>query len=82
MTRRRWTWKLPGDELILRAAALLALLALVLMIWSVFDKTVWPVLIALSAGQVLGTLSFALFLFVVARDLRVRAKLRETARKD
>lgn len=78
----KWTWKLPDNERILRAAAVLALVALVLMIWSVFDKTVWPVLIALSAGQVVGTLSFALFLLAVGRDLRVRATLRSSKRRD
>jgi hypothetical protein len=58
----------------------LALGALPLMVWSVIDPRVWPVLLALSAGQVIGTLSFALFLVVVARDLNVRAKIRRAAR--
>jgi hypothetical protein len=69
--------RLPANEKILRVACVLALIALPLMVWSVFDPTVWPVLVALSAGQGLGTLSFALFLVVVARDLGVKKKLRE-----
>ena len=68
--------KLPSNEKIVRAACLLALLALVLMVWSIFDRTVWPVLVALSVGQGIGTLSFLLFLFVVARDLGLRRKLK------
>lgn len=68
--------KIPSNEKIVRFACVLALLALPLMVWSVFDPRVWPVLVALSIGQGIGTLSFLLFLFVVARDLHVRRKLR------
>lgn len=67
----------PLRERVLRVACVLALLALPLMVWSVFDPTVWPVLIALSAVQILGTLSFALYLGVVTRDLQVKRRLRE-----
>jgi hypothetical protein len=69
--------RLPESEKIVRVACVLALVALPMMVWSVFDPTVWPVLVALSAGQALGTLSFLLFLVVVARDLGVKKKLRE-----
>lgn len=65
--------KLPSNERIVRMACVLALVALPLMVWSLFDPTVWPVLLALSVGQGIGTFSFVLFLVVVARDLRVRA---------
>ena len=68
--------KLPPSDKLLRVACVLGLLALPLMVWSVFDPTVWPVLVALTVGQALGTLSFALFLAVVARDLAVGRKLR------
>jgi len=64
----------------LRAACVLALAALALMVWSVLDPTVWPVMIALSVGQGVGTLSFVLFLVVVARDLRIVARVRERFR--
>lgn len=74
-------WRLPSNERILRVACVLALIALPLMVWSVLDPRVWPVLVALSAGQAIGTFSFALFLFVVARDLGVRAKIRASARE-
>lgn len=69
--------RFPSNERILRVACILALVALPLMVWSVLDPRVWPVLVALSLGQAIGTLSFLLFLVVVARDLRVRAKLRD-----
>lgn len=61
--------RLPSNETLLRIACVLALVALPMMVWSVFDPRVWPVMIALSVGQGIGTLSFVLFLVVVARDL-------------
>jgi len=67
--------RLPSNEKLVRVACFLALVALPLMVWSVFDPRVWPVLIALSVGQGIGTLSFALFLVAVARDLGVKRKL-------
>ena len=67
--------KLPSNHTLLRAACVLGLVALPLMVWSIFDPTVWPVLIALSVGQAIGTLSFVLFLVVVARDLALAKKL-------
>ena len=67
--------RLPSTERILRIACILALVALPLMVWSLFDPTVWPVLIALSVGQGIGTLSFVLFVVAVARDLHLKRKL-------
>ena len=57
---------------ILRAACVLALGALGLMVWSLFDPRPVPVIAAMSIGQVLGTLSFASFLSVIVADLRRR----------
>ena len=67
------------SEKLVRVACWLGLIALPLMVASVFEPTVWPVLAALSLGQAIGTLSFALYLVVVARDLRVAARLRRRA---
>jgi hypothetical protein len=55
---------------LLRAASVLALVGLALMLWSLADPSPPPVLIALSVGQGLGTLSFLTYLAVVATDLR------------
>ena len=71
--------RLPSNERVVRVAAVLALVALPLMVWSIVDPTVWPVLVALSVGQGIGTLSFALFLLAVARDLGVKRKIREAS---
>jgi hypothetical protein len=65
-----------SSETLTRAACVLGLVALALMVWSVVDPRVWPVLLALSVGQVVGTLSFVIFLAVVARDLGVLDRLR------
>lgn len=54
---------------LLRAASVLAIIALGMMMWSLVDPTPAPVLLALSVGQVLGTLSFVTFLAVVGWDL-------------
>jgi hypothetical protein len=63
--------RLPPNERLLRVAAVAALIALPLMVWSVFDPTVWPLMGALTIGQAIGTLSFLLFLIAVARDLDI-----------
>lgn len=65
--------RIPPNATLVRAACVLALVALPLMVWSVLDPRAAPVLVALTLGQGLGTLSFALFLLAVGRDLR-RAK--------
>jgi hypothetical protein len=64
------------SEKVLRVASVLAIVGLALMIWGVLVPTPMPVLIGLSIGQALGTLSFLLFLIVVAADLGVKRKLR------
>jgi tellurite resistance protein TehA-like permease len=55
---------------ILRAASVLALVGVALMVWSLLVPTPMPVLVAMSVGQGLGTLSLAAFLYVVVADLR------------
>jgi hypothetical protein len=55
---------------VLSGACVLALLALGLMIWSLFDPRPIPVIVAMSIGQVLGTLSLLAFVYVVAADWR------------
>ena len=51
-------------------ACVLGLIALALMTWSLFDQGWIPVMMAMSVGQGIGTLSFALFLVIVIIDLR------------
>jgi uncharacterized membrane protein YbhN (UPF0104 family) len=56
----------------LAVSCVCALAALALMTWQIFDPTVWPVIVAMSLGQVLGTASFAAFGYVVFADYRAR----------
>lgn len=62
--------KSVGREVLLRFACVLALLALALIVWSLFDPRPIPVILAMSVAQGIGTLSFLAFLVVVGRDLR------------
>jgi hypothetical protein len=64
MTKRRW----------LDAACVGALAALALMTWQIFDPRVWPVMVAMSFGQVLGTVSLAAFAYVVVSDFRAQLR--------
>ncbi len=51
-------------------SCVLGLAAIALMVWSVADPRPLQVILAMSIGQVLGTLSLAIFAFVVIADLR------------
>ena len=55
---------------LLRIAALLTILGLIFMVWSVLQPTPLPVMLAMSVGQGVGTLAFLMFLLVVIGDLR------------
>ena len=57
-----------------------ALAALGLMTWQIFDPTVWPVMVAMSVGQALGTASFAAFGYVVLTDYRDRRRRENEAK--
>jgi hypothetical protein len=60
---------------IIRVSCVFALAALVLMVWSLFDPRPFPVIAAMSVGQVLGTISFGSFLYVLVADFRRRRPL-------
>jgi hypothetical protein len=62
--------KIRSYSRVLYAACVTTLLATALMVWSLLEPTPMPVLVAMSAGQVLGTISLVSFLAVVAVDLR------------
>jgi hypothetical protein len=54
----------------LRCAAVFGLLSLGLMVWGAIDPHPISLVIAMSVGQVLGTLAFGIFVLVVLADLR------------
>ncbi len=55
---------------LLRFSAILTLIALALMVWSMLVPTPLPIMIAMSVGQGLGTLAFGLYGYVIVQDLR------------
>ena len=62
-------------EKALRFASVFALFGLALMVWGVLDPRPLPVLVGLSIGQAIGTLSFLLYLIVVAADLGLKKRI-------
>lgn len=60
----------------LRISAVLTLLALALMCWSLLVPTPLPVMLAMSAGQALGTLAFLIYGIAVVKDI-TRARREE-----
>ncbi len=54
----------------LRCSAVLTVIGLALMVWSIVVPTPLPVMLAMTVGQVVGTVAFALFLVIVIRDFR------------
>ena len=65
-----------SNETLIRAACVLGLIALPLMVASVVVPNVWTVLGALSNGQGIGTLSFALYLIAGARARAILSRIR------
>ena len=65
-----WLVESGSRRRILTYACILGLIGLALMCWSLFDQGWIPVMVAMTVGQGIGTLSFALFLLVVIIDLQ------------
>lgn len=55
-----------------RNACVLALVALGLMVWSQLDATPIPVIVAMSIGQAIGTLSLVYYVIAILVDFRRR----------
>lgn len=64
------------SEKILRVAAVLALIGLAFVAWSIVDPRPAPILLGLSVGQGFGILSFLLFALVVAADLGLKRHIK------
>ncbi len=79
MIRRAARWFARPERIprLLQIASVLTLVALALMLWSVFVPTPMPVMIAMSVGQLVGTLALASYGLAVFLDLfRVRRERR------
>lgn len=72
-------WQISPPALI-RIAAALTLLALALMVWSMLDPKPLPVMLAMSLGQLLGTIAFAMYGLAIYKDLRrIQRERRESS---
>lgn len=58
----------PRSMRLLRLAAIMGLVGLAFMVWSLVDPRPIPIMAAMSVGQGIGTLSFLLFAVVVITD--------------
>jgi len=54
----------------LRISAVLTLLGLGFMAWSMLVPTPLPVMLAMTVGQGVGMTAFAIYLWIVVRDVR------------
>ena len=70
-----------GAPPVLVASCVCALVALALMTWQLFDPRVFPIIVAMSVGQVLGTASFVAYLYVVIVDFRAHGAPRKSRAK-
>ena len=67
---------------LLMVSGALTLVALGLMAWSMLVPTPLPVMLAMTIGQVVGTTAFALYIFVVLRDIRRDRRARRDSLED
>jgi hypothetical protein len=64
-----------GSQRLITTSCVLGLVAMAMMCWSVLDPTPVPVLVAMSAGQAVGTLSLLCYIAaVIIEARRERAK--------
>jgi len=61
---------MPLSKTLLVISAVLTLVGLALMVWSMIQPTPLPVMLAMTAGQGVGMTAFALYLIVIVRDVR------------
>ena len=62
--------RMPSLQTLLRVSAVLTIVALAFMVWSLFVPTPMPVMLAMSVGQGLGILAFMLYGVAIYLDLR------------
>lgn len=69
-------------DVVLRVAAVIALLALALMVVATFVPRPLPVILAMSVGQGLGVLAFLLYLSAVVSEMRRLRAVEERSHDD
>jgi hypothetical protein len=65
-----------GSQKLITTSCVLGLVAMAMMCWSVLDPTPVPVLVAMSVGQAVGTLSLLCYLAAVAIEARRQRRKR------
>jgi hypothetical protein len=70
-----WRGRLTSERLI-RLSAALALFAIALMAWSLLGSSVVSIMVAMTIGQAVGTVSLLLYVLVLWREFR-RSRLLE-----
>ena len=74
---RFWEWCLRVKTMTwLRIASVTTLVALALMVWSLFDPTLIPIIVGMSFAQAFGTIAFATYLLVVFLDITRQRRAR------
>ena len=77
LLRKLWHWCLRISMVTwLRVAGGLTLVALALMIWSLLNPTLVPIIIGMSLAQMFGTIAFAIYGTVVFIDLTRKRRAR------
>ena len=66
----------PRMVKLLRASAILTLVGLALMCWSVIEPTPLPTILAMSLGQLVGTTAFGMYILAIVIDIRNDARMR------
>jgi hypothetical protein len=68
--------------LLLRISAVLTIVGLAFMVWSILQPTPLPVMLAMSVGQFVGMVAFGLYLYVIVVDLRRSRRARRDSMND
>lgn len=67
---------------LLRISAVLTIIGLAFMVWSMLAPTPMPVILAMTVGQGAGCLAFGLYLYVIVADLRRARRARRDSMRN
>jgi hypothetical protein len=68
--------------LLLRISAVLTIVGLGFMAWSILQPTPLPVMLAMSVGQGVGTVALGLYVYVIIADVRRERRARRDSMID
>ena len=80
LIKKLWVRFRPTPRGAIALSAVLTLVGLAFMVWSLLKPSAMPVILAMSIGQMFGTIAFALFGYAVLLDvLRIRRARRTSS---